>query len=141
MATRDIRHGTAESADTYYVRYEVVATTDGKDVIAPHVGGTVTTSSGATAGTPAHTADVTVDATAGGVTLLAANTNRKAAMIQNTGAANMRVSVGGTPTATNGIQVAPGQVLTLSSPYCPTGAIKAIREGATSTTAAPLEIT
>lgn len=91
-------------------------------------------------GTPSQAADVTVDGTAGGVTVLAANANRKSAVIQNVGSANMRVSVGGTPTATTGIQLAAGQTLSLRRPHCPTGAIKAIRESSTSTTASVLEI-
>lgn len=104
------------------------------------VTGTVSVTGESTAGTPTHTADITVDATAGGVTLLASNANRKSAVIQNVGAANIRVSVGGTPTTTNGIQLAPGQTLALSMPYIPTGAIKAIREGGSSSTAAVLEV-
>lgn len=92
------------------------------------------------AGTPTHAADITVDATAGGVTLLAANAARKAAIIQNTGTATMRVSIGGTPATNTGFQVAAGGVLRIEAPFCPTGAIKAIREGAVSTTAAPFEV-
>lgn len=46
MATRDIlQGGTAEQATSYYVRHEVVATSGGKDVLAPIVaasGATVT---------------------------------------------------------------------------------------------------
>lgn len=103
---------------------------------------TIPTTGGASAttGTPTHTADITVDSTAGGVTLLAANANRKMAIIQNTGTNPMRVSVGGTPTASNGIQLQGGDSLNISAPYIPTGAIKAIREGASNTTAAVLEI-
>lgn len=93
-----------------------------------------------TAGTPTHTADQTVDGTAGGVTILAANANRKTAFVQNVGAANIRVSVGGTPTATNGIQLVPGQRLTIDSPFCPTSAIKAIRESGVSSSAAVVEV-
>lgn len=91
-------------------------------------------------GTPSQAADVTVDATAGGVTVLAANVNRKSAVIQNVGSANCRVSVGGTPTTTNGIQLTPGQTLTLRRPHCPVGAVKAIRESSTSTSVSVLEI-
>lgn len=92
------------------------------------------------AGTATHTADATVDSTAGGVTLLALNANRKGAIIQNTGTANIRVSVGGTPTTSTGIQLAAGASLTLAAPFCPTAAVKAIREGGTSSTAAVMEI-
>lgn len=85
-------------------------------------------------------ADITVDNTAGGVQLLAANADRKAAIIQNTGGENIRVGIGTTPTAATGIQLAPGQVLHLSMPYCPTEQIKGIQEGASSSTAAVIEI-
>lgn len=91
-------------------------------------------------GTPTHQSDITVDGTSGGVTLLAANANRKGVFIQNTGIANMRVSLGGIPTATTGIQLAGGQIMALSTPFIPVGTIKAIRESGTSTTAAVVEI-
>lgn len=99
--------------------------------------GTTTTN---TAGTATHTADATVDSTAGGVTLLASNANRKAAFVQNVGTANIRVSVGGTPATTTGLQLTPGATLILEAPFCPTAAIKAIRETSTSSTAAVMEI-
>lgn len=87
-------------------------------------------------------ADVAVDGTVGGVTVLAANVNRKGAIIQNTGSANMRVTVNGSAAAANrGIQVPPGGLLNLSAPFCPTGVVKAIREGGVSTTAAAIELT
>lgn len=92
-----------------------------------------------TAGTMTNTADAAVDATAGGVTALAANTSRKAAFIQNVGAANIRVGTG-TLTATTGLQLIPGATLILQAPFCPTAAIKAIREGSVSSTVAVAEI-
>lgn len=92
-----------------------------------------------TAGTLTPSDDVTVDGTSGGVTVLAANTNRKAAFIQNVGTANMRVGTG-TLTASHGLQLVPGATLVLESPFCPTAAIKAIRESSTSTTVAVSEI-
>jgi hypothetical protein len=98
---------------------------------------TTSTSTPVTGGTPAAQDDVAVDNTAGGVTVLAAAAQRKSALIQNTGAANMRVTYDGTaPTATHGFQLAPGATMRLSGPYCPTAAVLAIREGAVSTTAA-----
>lgn len=37
MATQDVLVGTAEQATSYYIRYEVVATSGGKNVLAPAV--------------------------------------------------------------------------------------------------------
>jgi hypothetical protein len=86
-------------------------------------------------GTATDTADQTVDNTGGGVTILAANANRRGATVQNTGAATIRVTVDGTaPTTTKGLQLAAGAVLSLSMPDCPTSAIKAIREGGSNST-------
>jgi len=93
-----------------------------------------------TAGVVTQPADVTVDATASGVVLLAANATRKSFTVENTGAANIRVRIDGDPTTTRGIQLAPGQSYSGSMPFCPQGAIKAIREGAVSSTAAVLEV-
>lgn len=85
--------------------------------------------------------DVTVDATAGGVTLLAANPQRKTALIINTGANPMRVTTDGSnPTATHGKLVAAGSALALSAPFCPTNVVKAIQQGASSTTANASEV-
>lgn len=85
--------------------------------------------------------DVTVDGTAGGVILLAANPGRKSALIINTGSEPMRVTTDGSaPTATHGKLVAAGGSLALSSPYCPTVEVKAIRAGATNTTANASEV-
>lgn len=102
--------------------------------------GGLTTREAPTAGTSTQPADITVDATSGGVVLLAANASRKSAVIQNTGAATMRLRIDGDPTTTRGLQIAAGQSFNIGMPFCPTGAIKAIREGSTSTTAAVMEI-
>lgn len=90
--------------------------------------------------TVSDAADITVDGTAGGVVLLAANTNRKSATITNTGAASMRVRIDGDPTTTRGYLVVAGATLVLSSPHCPTGEIKGIRTTSTSTTAYPAQV-
>lgn len=90
-------------------------------------------------GTVTSYADVTVDATAGGVQLLPANAARTLVTIQNTGAANMRVRAGADPTPTTGFQVAPGQTISFTPPEA-TLVIKAIREGGTNTTAAVSEV-
>lgn len=85
--------------------------------------------------------DVTVTGTAGGVVLLAANPARKSALIINVGEEPMRVTTDGSaPTATHGKRLAGGESLTLASPYCPTKEVKAIREGAVSTTANASEV-
>lgn len=108
--------------------------------IATDAAGVVSTFDAST-GTATETADVTVDATAGGITVLAANANRKSAKIQNTGSANMRVTIDNSaPTISKGTQLQPGQILTISTPFIVTTAIKAIREGAVSTTASVTEI-
>jgi hypothetical protein len=85
--------------------------------------------------------DVVVGNVAGGVTLLEANPHRKSALIINTGSAAMRVTTDGTaPTATRGKRVPSGTALELSSPYCPTKEVKAIREGTTDTSANASEV-
>lgn len=84
--------------------------------------------------------DIAVDATAGGVVLLAANADRKGFIVQNTGANAIRVSIGSNAVANHGIQLAAGASLAMSAPKCPTGVIKAIREGANSSTASRIEI-
>lgn len=91
--------------------------------------------------TVTHTADNIV--TNASEVILAANTARKGMIIQNTDALNnVRVNLAGTDaTTTNGIQIKPGQALTLTRPNCPTGAIKAIREGATDAVVHVVELT
>lgn len=86
--------------------------------------------------------DVVVDDTAGGVVLLPENPHRKSALIINVGDEPMRVTTDGSaPTPTHGKLVPAGSSLTLTAPYCPTAEVKAIREGATNTSANASEIT
>lgn len=80
-------------------------------------------------------ADVAVDNTAGGVQLAAANSNRKKIILQNVGAANVRVGDASNVAAGRGIRLTPGASMTLDT----TAAINAIREGATDSTVAVLE--
>ena len=75
-------------------------------------------------------AEITVDATAGGILLLAANPARRVALIQNTGNAPMRVGVGQNPTAVLGFVVVAGGVFEVTS----TDVVKGFRTTATSTT-------
>lgn len=63
---------------------------------------------------------------------LAANPNRVAAIIQNTGSSNIRIGVTGV-TATTGLRVIPNQTVTLEMPYCSVQALFAISEGTDST--------
>jgi hypothetical protein len=91
-------------------------------------------------GTLDNGAETVVDATAGGVEVLASNANRKCAIIQNVGNSNMRVGVSGV-TATSGFQLVPGASAIFEPPFLPTGAIFAIREGGANTTALAQEIT
>lgn len=82
-----------------------------------------------TAGTATSTADNTV--TNASEAILAANANRKGAVIQVVSGGNARVRLdGGTAAPGNGTQLtAGGPALVLSMPFCPQGAITAIREG------------
>lgn len=89
-------------------------------------------------GTLANGVETAVAAAA--VEILAANASRKSALIQNTGAANIRVGVTGVA-ITTGIRLTPGGMIIFDMPYCPTQAIFAIREGAISSTAFAQEIT
>ena len=90
--------------------------------------GTVTTAAAAQSGTATHTADNTVDNVTA-ETVLAANTSRKYAMIQNNGATAIRVTISGaTPTATMGIRVPAASALVIDQPFVTTGDIKAISE-------------
>lgn len=73
--------------------------------------------------------------------LLAANEYRKSALIVNTGEATMRITTDGSdPTPTHGKPIPAQGALSLSSPFCPTAAVKAIREGGTDTTANASEV-
>lgn len=88
-------------------------------------------------GTLSNGAQTAVAAAA--VQVLAANTNRKAALIQNVGLANVRVGVSGVATTT-GFRLVPGQIVILEMPFVPTQAVFAIREGAISSTVLAMEI-
>lgn len=70
--------------------------------------------------------------------ILAANTSRKRAVIQNTGTANIRVGITGV-TTTTGIQLYPGGSMIIEPPLVDYGAIFAIREGSISSTVFVLE--
>lgn len=94
--------------------------------------------------TPVHSQATAATASS---TLLAANVARRSAILQNTHAsATARVTLDGTtPTATVGLQIGPGQTLTLgpSEPGngCVTGIIKGIREGSVDVTFEIVEFT
>jgi hypothetical protein len=68
---------------------------------------------------------------AAAVAILAANPSRKQAIIQNTGAANIRVGVAGV-TATTGLRLTPNAVYTYTNPNIYQGALYAIAEAASS---------
>ena len=90
--------------------------------------GSVGTSVAVTTGTATHTADNTVDNVTFEV-VLAANANRKSALIQNNGSTAIRVTMSAAdPTATLGIRVPAGQNLPIDGPNVVTAAIKAISE-------------
>lgn len=92
-------------------------------------------------GTPNFTTDVAVDNTATGVEVLAAAATRKRLIVQNTGANPVRFSIGSNPTATHGLRLAAGESRAFDAPFCPTGAVRAIREGGSNSTVACCEIT
>lgn len=90
------------------------------------------------AGTLANGAETAVAGSA--VQVLASNSSRKTAIIQNTGLANVRIGISGV-TATTGMRIAPGDMILFDMPFCPTGAIFAIREGSISSIVLAQEIT
>lgn len=79
---------------------------------------------------------------AGAVSILAANANRKSALITNiTTLATVRIGVSGV-TATTGIaRLLPGDILVLTMPYCPDEELFMIREGAVDGTVLVSEVT
>lgn len=74
------------------------------------------------------------------IEVLASNANRKSAIIQNTGTANIRVGVSAV-TAVTGAQLEPGDSVRLSVPFVFTGAVFAIREGGSDSIAFAMEET
>jgi len=93
----------------------------------------------ATTGVATNFDDVAVAAVA--VSVLAANPARKSAIIQNVGTGPVRVTLDGTaPTATRGLQLQPGQSVSLTQPYVPVLIVRAIREGAVSSSVAVVEV-
>lgn len=92
----------------------------------------------ATTAALANGAQTTVSSAA--VSVLAANANRKTAIIQNVGNQTVRVGVAGV-TATTGIQLTAGATLILGPPYIVTSQIFAIREGGADSTVFAAEIT
>ncbi len=91
-------------------------------------------------GTLANGAETTVNSTAGGVQLIAANAARKGLVIQNTGSNNIRVGVSGV-TNTTGLRLTAGASVVWSGEGTPTNAIFAIREGASNSTGLAQELT
>jgi hypothetical protein len=90
------------------------------------------------AGTLANGAETAVAGAA--VSILAANASRKAAIIQNTGNANIRVGIAGV-TATTGARCEAGGTLVFEMPFGVQQELFAIREGGASSTAFAMEIT
>ena len=91
-----------------------------------------------TAGTWTNGAQTAVSNAA--VSVLAANANRKSAMIQNVGNYTVRVGVSGVTNVT-GYQLVRGATLILNMPFCPVQGIYAIREGADDSTVYATEVT
>lgn len=101
------------------------------------VSGTITASVTFPTGTLNNGAETAVAAVA--IQVLAANANRNKLIIQNTGAANVRIGTTGV-TATTGFRLAAGTVMIIDNPECPINAIFAIREGAVSSIVLAQEI-
>lgn len=75
------------------------------------------------------------------VILLEANPSRRSALITNVGDEDMRVTTDGSdPSATHGKLIPAGSSLSMSSPYCPTDEVKAIRATAADTSANASEV-
>ena len=74
------------------------------------------------------------------VLIAAARTSRKAIIIQNVGAAPMRVSASANVTATTGMRLSAGEGFALDGDDCPLDAIYAIRDGSVSTTSCVTEV-
>lgn len=84
------------------------------------------------------TADQTVDGSSD--VILAANPLRKCAIAQNTGTQPIRINFGAAAAPATGLQIAGGAIVTISSPWPVTEAIHAIREGASNSTVAVVEV-
>lgn len=107
---------------------------DGSAVTQP-VSGTVSISF--PTGTLNNGAETAVAGTA--VSILSANANRNKLIIQNTGAANVRIGTTGV-TATTGFRLTVGATIIMDNPECPINEIFAIREGAISSTILAQEV-
>lgn len=101
------------------------------------VSGTVTATPASAVGTLANGVETAIAATA--VQVLAANASRKAAIVQNTGLGLIRVGIAAVA-ATTGVRLGPGDIAIFKNPFVHTGAIFAIRDGATSSLALGQEI-
>lgn len=99
------------------------------------ISGSITISN--VAGTLDNGAETAVAGSA--VQVLAANSNRRKLIIQNTGSANVRVGTTGV-TTTTGFRLTVGATILFDSPECPTNAIFSIREGAVSSTVFAQEV-
>lgn len=80
-------------------------------------------------------ASTSVDTTAGGTELLAANTQRRFLLVQNKGAADVYLRVdGGTVTSSNGLTLAPGAYVSyFAAGGVPVGQVKALSSSGTIT--------
>ena len=101
-------------------------------------GGTAQPITDNTTATLNNGAEVAVGAAA--AVVLAANAARKSALIQNTGAANIRVGTVGVTNVT-GFRMVPGAIFTMAPPFDPVNAIYAIREGGIDSIAFGMEVT
>lgn len=111
--------------------YGKLSSTTGREEVDAFV-----TPGGATA-TLGNGAETAVSAVA--VPILAANANRKAAIVQNTGTANIRVGVAGV-TVTTGLRLLPDGVAIYEEDFVPTQTLFAIREGGSDSVAFTQEI-
>lgn len=78
---------------------------------------------------------------AAAVSILAANPNRKSALITNISVASVRIGVSGVTTTTGIGRLLPGEIMVLTMPYCPDEELFMIREGAVNGTVLVSEVT
>lgn len=78
---------------------------------------------------------------AAAVSILAANANRKSALITNISVATVRIGVSGVTTTTGIGRLLPGEIMVLTMPYCPDEELFMIREGAVNGTVLVSEVT
>jgi hypothetical protein len=112
--------------------------TVGQKAMAASIPVTIASDQAPIAGTLANGAQTAVSNAA--ISVLAANANRKTAIIQNVGTADVRVGIAGVG-ATTWMKLVPNESMIFNMPFCPTGEIFAIRDGAVDSIVLAQEVT